>query len=128
MAEISVQEKTTGRTGDLSPISEPKIATRLLSLDFARGLTMVLLTVESTELYSHLRPAAVILDYSRPGKPTDNPFIESFNGSFRYECLNMHWFLSLCDAYEKINAWISEYNHFRPHSSLNDQTPAEVVG
>ncbi len=69
----------------------------------------------------------VTLDYSRPGKPTDNPFIESFNGSFRDECLNTHWFLSLDDAYEKINAWVSEYNNFRPHSSLNDLTPAEVV-
>ena len=69
----------------------------------------------------------VTLDYSRPGKPTYNPFIESFNGSFRDECLNMHWFLSLEDAYEKINAWVNEYNHFRPHSSLDDLTPAEVV-
>jgi putative transposase len=70
---------------------------------------------------------AVTLDYSRPGKPTDNPFIESFNGSFRDECLNTHWFLSLEDAYEKINDWVEEYNHFRPHSSLEDLTPAEVV-
>lgn len=70
----------------------------------------------------------VTLDYSRPGKPTDNPFIESFNGSFRDECLNMHWFLSLDDAYDKINRWVDEYNNFRPHSSLNDLTPAEVVG
>lgn len=69
----------------------------------------------------------VTLDYSRRGKPTDNAFIESFNGSFRDECLNMHWFLSLEDAYEKINQWIEEYNHFRPHSSLGDLTPAEVV-
>lgn len=69
----------------------------------------------------------VTLDYSRPGKPTDNPFIESFNGSFRDECLNINWFLSLEDAYEKINAWIEEYNNFRPHSSLNGLTPAQVV-
>ena len=69
----------------------------------------------------------VTLDYSRPGKPTDNPFIESFNGSFRDECLNMHWFLSLEDAYEKINTWTDEYNHFRPHSSLNNMTPAEMI-
>ncbi|OLY90583.1 Integrase core domain-containing protein [Cnuella takakiae] len=67
------------------------------------------------------------MDYSRPGKPTDNPFIESFNSSFRDECLNMHWFLSKEDAYEKIKLWIDEYNNFRPHSSLNDQTPAKVV-
>ncbi len=69
----------------------------------------------------------VTLDYSRPGKPTDNPFIESFNGSFRDECLNTHWFLSLEDAYEKISGWVAEYNHYRPHSSLNGKTPAEVV-
>lgn len=70
---------------------------------------------------------SVTLDYSRPGKPTDNPFIESFNGSFRDECLNMHWFLSLKDAYEKINDWVSEYNNFRPHSSLNQMTPQEFI-
>ncbi|GAA0918127.1 hypothetical protein GCM10009552_37760 [Rothia nasimurium] len=57
-------------------------------------------------------------DYSRPGKPTDNPFIESFNGSLRDECLNAHWFLSLADAREKIESWRADYNHFRPHSSL----------
>ena len=66
----------------------------------------------------------VVLDYSRPGTPTDNPFIESFNGSFRDECLNVNWFLSLDDAYEKIGQWVQEYNYFRPHSSL---TASEVV-
>ena len=69
----------------------------------------------------------VILDYSRPGKPTDNPFIESFNGSFRDECLNVNWFLSLDDAHDKINGWVNEYNCFRPHSSLNEMTPTEFV-
>lgn len=69
----------------------------------------------------------VVLDYSRPGKPTDNPFIESFNGSFRDECLNVNWFLSLDDAYKKISHWVQEYNYFRPHSSLNGLTPSEVV-
>lgn len=69
----------------------------------------------------------VTLDYSRPGKPTDNPFIESFNGSFRDECLNTNWFLSLEDAEQKIEAWRTEYNNFRPHSSINGLTPAEVM-
>jgi len=68
----------------------------------------------------------VILDFSRPGKPTDNPFIESFNGSFRDECLNTNWFLSLQDAKEKIEAWRMDYNHYRPHSSLEDRTPHGV--
>lgn len=66
----------------------------------------------------------VMLDFSRPGKPTDNPFIESFNGSFRDECLNAHWFLSLEDASEKIEFWRQEYNSFRPHSSLGGLTAA----
>jgi putative transposase len=70
---------------------------------------------------------SITLDYSRPGKPTDNPFIESFNGSFRDECLNLNWFLSLKDATDKINTWKNEYNHFRPHSSLKGRTPSEVI-
>lgn len=66
----------------------------------------------------------IVLDYSRPGKPTDNPFIESFNGSLRDECLNTHWFLSLDDARDKIESWRRDYNHFRPHSSLANRPPA----
>jgi len=69
----------------------------------------------------------VIMDYSRPGRPTDNPFVESFNGSFRDECLNAHWFLSLEDAQEKIESWRKEYNGYRPHSSLDNLTPMEFV-
>lgn len=69
----------------------------------------------------------VTLDYSRSGKPTDNPFIESFNGSFRDECLNTHWFLSLEDARQKIESWRQDYNHFRTHSSLGDITPCELA-
>jgi putative transposase len=69
----------------------------------------------------------VTLDFSRPGKPTDNAYIESFNGSFRDECLNIHWFLSLEDAKDKIERWREEYNNFRPHSSLADLTPEQVV-
>ncbi len=67
------------------------------------------------------------MDFSRPGKPTDNALIESFNGSFRDECLNVHWFLSLEDAQEKIECWWQEYNRQRPHSSLNNQTPEEFI-
>lgn len=69
----------------------------------------------------------VILDFSRPGKPTDNPYVESFNGKFRDECLSTNWFLSLEDAREKIDYWKREYNFFRPHSSLNDLAPQEFI-
>ena len=69
----------------------------------------------------------VVLDFSRPGKLTDIPFIESFNGSFRDECLNAHWFLSLDDARQKIESWRQDYNHFRPHSSLGEVPPSEFA-
>jgi putative transposase len=64
------------------------------------------------------------VDFSRPGKPTDKPFIESFNGSFRGECLNVHWFLSLKDAHAKIENWRQGFNDFRPHSVLSGAAPA----
>jgi len=67
------------------------------------------------------------LDFSRPGKPTDNALIESFNGSFRDECLNVNWFLSLEDAKDKIEAWRRDYNDFRPHSSLGNMTPSDFA-
>lgn len=67
------------------------------------------------------------IDYIEPGKPTDNAFIESFNGKFRDECLNEHWFLNLKHAQEVIEIWRIEYNEVRPHSSLDDKTPYEFV-
>jgi putative transposase len=69
----------------------------------------------------------VELDYSRPGKPTDNAFIESFNGKVRQECLNQHWFLSLSDAKVKLELWREDYNSSRPHSSLNYMSPVEFT-
>lgn len=69
----------------------------------------------------------VKLDFSRPGKPTDNAFIESFNGRFRQECLNQHWFLSLEDAQLKTEMWRKDYNKERPHSSLGNKTPEEFA-
>ncbi|MDQ4121286.1 MAG: IS3 family transposase [Acidobacteriota bacterium] len=69
----------------------------------------------------------VTLEFSRPGKPTDNAFIESFNGSFRDECLNTNWFLSIEDAREKIAAFKEDYNNYRPHSALGNLTPMEAI-
>lgn len=70
---------------------------------------------------------SVHLDYSRPGRPIDNAWIESFNGSFRDECLNVNWFMSLDDARMKIEAWRKDYNEFRPHSGLTYLTPVEYA-
>ena len=65
----------------------------------------------------------VTLDFSRPGKPTDNSFIESFNGKFRSECLNNHWFMSLDDARQKMEDWRRDYNEIRPHSAIGNKPP-----
>lgn len=67
------------------------------------------------------------LHFSRPGKPTDNAYIESFNGKLRDEFLNMHWFLSLEDLQRKAWDWKEEYNTERPHSSLGMRTPKEFL-
>ena len=69
----------------------------------------------------------VTLDFSRPGKPTDNALVESFNGRLRDECLNAHWFLSLTDARAKIEAWRRLYNESRPHTALGWMTPSEYA-
>jgi putative transposase len=69
----------------------------------------------------------VKLQFSRPGKPTDNAMIETFNAKVRAECLDQHWFRSLDEAREQVEAWRQEYNEHRPHSSLNNLTPAEFI-
>ena len=68
------------------------------------------------------------LGFIEPGKPVQNAVMESFNGRFRVECLNSHWFTSLADARQIIEAWRQAYNQVRPHSSLNYATPQEVHG
>lgn len=67
------------------------------------------------------------LRFIAPGKPTQNAYVESFNGKFRDECLNEHWFLSMRHARDVIARWRQEYNEERPHSSLDDQTPNEFA-
>jgi len=67
------------------------------------------------------------LDFIQPGKPTDNGYIESFNGKFRDDCLNCHWFTSLADARSLNEAWRCDYNYARPHSALSQLTPADFA-
>ena len=69
----------------------------------------------------------VELQFIQPGKPVQNAFVESFNGTMRNECLNEHWFLDLKDAKDLIEAWRIDYNTERPHSSLDGRTPAEFA-
>jgi len=73
--------------------------------------------------YAH----GVTLRFIRPGKPIENAYVESFNGKFRDECLNEHWFVNLVDAKEVIERWRVDYNTVRPHSSLNGATPEQFA-
>ena len=67
----------------------------------------------------------VRIHFIRPGKPVENAYAESFNGKFRDECLNEHWFVDMNDARTKIEDWRIDYNELRPHSSLANATPKE---
>jgi putative transposase len=61
------------------------------------------------------------------GKPRDNVYIETFNGSLRDECLNIHWFRSIAEARRPIEAWRRDHNDSRPHSALGNLTPPEYL-
>ena len=76
------------------------------------------------DLWAFMR--GVTLDFSRPGKPTDNAFIESLNGKFRAECLNANWFLGLDEARAKCEAWRRDYNEHRPHSAIGNEVPIRL--
>lgn len=80
---------------------------------------------QALDEWAHAR--GVILDFIEPGKPVQNAFIESFNGTFREECLNENWFVSLRDAQCVIEAWRLDYETARPHSRLRDLTPREFA-
>ena len=77
------------------------------------------------DLWAYQR--GVTLDFSRPGKPTDNAYIEAFNSKLRSECLNAHWFMSLADTVEKLEAWRRDYNEERPHSAIGNNVPAALM-
>jgi len=80
---------------------------------------------QAMDLWAYQNGAKI--DFSRPGKPTGNAFVESFNGTFRDECLIVHWFETLAEAKQLIEAWRQEYNESRPHRALDDRTPSELA-
>ena len=108
------------------------VVAALERLRFDRGLPQRIYCDNGTEFvsaamdlwaYTH----GVCLDFSRRGKPTDNATIESFNGRLREECLNVHWFASLEDAQQKVDAFRWDYNEHRPHRALAGLSPREYV-
>jgi len=97
-----------------------------------RGLPKVIRTDQGPEftgkaLDQWAYERGVALRLIEAGKPTQNAYIESFNGKFRDECLNEHWFRSLAEARALIAAWRQDYNQYRPHSALEYRTPAEFA-
>jgi len=113
-------------------ISGQRVARALDEIGLTRELPKVIRMDNGSEFTSKAMlewaySRGIKLDFIRPGKPTDNAFIESFNGKFRDECLNQHWFINLEDAKEKIENWRKEYNEVRPHSSLDYLTPEQFA-
>ena len=110
-------------------ISGLRVVRELAALITERGKPGMIVSDNGTELTSnavlqYCGEAKIEWHYTTPGKPTDNAFVESFNGRMRDELLNETLFMGLGHAREKISAWIDDYNNQRPHSSLGYATPA----
>lgn len=113
-------------------ISGARVCRVLDQLAETRGLPESIIVDNGPEFSSRALDAwayqhGVCLDFIRPGKPVENCFVESFNGKFRYECLEEHWFTSLEEARQIIEDWRIDYNQVRPHKSLNKLTPEEFA-
>ncbi|HET9216650.1 MAG TPA: IS3 family transposase [Terriglobia bacterium] len=113
-------------------ITGTRVKAVLERLADARGLPKSITVDHGPEFEGQVLDAwayehAVQLSFIRPGKPNENAYIESFNGKFRDECLNEHWFVTMAQARRIIEAWRIEYNTERTHSSLGDLTPEEFA-
>ncbi len=113
-------------------ISGDQVARTLDAIAAFRGYPQAVRTDQGPEFTSKALDQwsydnRVELKLIEPGKPTQNGFIESFNGRFRDECLNEHWFRDLAHAREIIGNWRRDYNENRPHSALSCQTPLEFA-
>ncbi len=108
-----------------------KVADALTRVGVERGLPTTITVDNGTEFTSRALDHwayrnGMKLDYTRPGKPTDNGFIESFNARVRSECLSQYYFSNIIEMKDVLNSWREDYNHHRPHSALGQRTPAEV--
>ena len=97
-----------------------------------RGMPGTIVSDNGTEFTSMailrwVQDTGIDWHYIAPGKPTQNAFIESFNGKLRDECLNETLFSSLVEARETLEAWQEDYNNQRPHSALGNLTPMEFA-
>lgn len=113
-------------------ITSEKLVSVFEKLKTIRGLPKIIVCDNGPEFISQRLDIwaylnKVELKFIQPGKPVQNAYIESFNGKFRDECLNQHWFINLEDAREEIEKWRKDYNENRPHSSLRMKTPNEFA-
>lgn len=113
-------------------IGGKRVAAVLTEVGSVRGLPESIVVDNGPEFISNALDEwaytqKVKLHFTRPGKPVDNAYMESFNGRLRDECLNQHWFLSLDHARRVVNEWRRDYNEDRPHSSLGDLSPNEFA-
>lgn len=107
-----------------------QVADVLTRVGITRGLPAVITVDNGTEFTSRALDHwayrnGVKLDYIRPGKPTENGFIESFNAAVRRECLSQHYFVNVVDARCVLSTWRDEYNNARPHRALGQLPPAQ---
>jgi putative transposase len=108
------------------------VVSTLNEIRLTRGVPKFLFCDNGSEFTSQIMDLwayhnQVGIDFSRPGKPTDNAHVESFNGTLRAECLDVHWFATLTEARQVIECWRREYNDSRPHRSLGERTPSEFA-
>ena len=113
-------------------ISGTRIVRALEELALAQPLPKAIVSDNGTEFtsgafLSWAEKRGIELRFIQPGKPNQNAFVESFNGKFRLEFLNAHWFTTLEDARREIETWRVDYNDVRPHSSLDEMPPAEFA-
>jgi putative transposase len=113
-------------------INGRRVAEVLDRLSDLRGLPLSITVDHGPEFEGQVLDAwayehGVRLSFIRPGKPVENAYIESFNGRFRDECLNEHWFMTITHAQRVIEGWRIEYNTERPHSSLGNLMPEEFA-
>ena len=120
---IEVGQRLRGEDGvrTLNQIRSQRGAPKYLHCDNGSEFTSQMM-----DLWAYQQ--GVQIDYSRPGKPTDNAYVESFNGTLRSECLDVHWFTNLVDAKQRIEVWRRQYHESRPHRALGDRTPSEFAG
>ncbi|MGD1029180.1 IS3 family transposase [Candidatus Binatus soli] len=115
-----------------SSLTSQKVALALSEIVAERGAPVSITVDNGTEFQSKAMDVwayqhGVQLDFIRPGRPTENGYIESFNGRLRDECLNVQVFFSVADARDKLERWRQDYNRVRPHSALGDSTPEEFA-